>query len=197
MLPAELRLRVAITEDDIYHNGGNGQLYHHQAFRYMYPTTSGLPMYSGPGTHQYTVDCALNAGWVYNNLRATVYIQDEQTYEIIQAATNFLSNIETSLTSVSSPEAQPARLVGNYPNPFNPATKIAFELHRGQQVKLDVYSLEGRHVATLINEPKSAGRHEVIWHGVDSNGKEVASGTYFCRLKAGDAVETVRMSLIR
>jgi flagellar hook assembly protein FlgD len=52
-------------------------------------------------------------------------------------------------------------------------------------------------VRTLVDEPKRAGSHEVIWDGEDDEGKEVASGIYFYQLTAGDYKETKKMALIR
>jgi hypothetical protein len=67
------------------------------------------------------------------------------------------------------------RLYGNHPNPFNPKTTISFALPTAQPVKLAVYSLDGRRIATLLDEPRGAGTHEVTWMGLDDAGQPVAS----------------------
>jgi len=98
------------------------------------------------------------------------------------------------------PDGMPAAgtvLHQNSPNPFNPVTTIAFDLPGVRKVKLEVYSLSGRRIATLVNGPLGAGHHEVIWKGQDDSGFEVASGTYFYRLDAGSHAETKMMVLIR
>jgi hypothetical protein len=67
----------------------------------------------------------------------------------------------------------------NYPNPFNPETVIPYTLAARADVKLSVYDLLGREVATLVSGPQSAGAHAVSW-----NGSQAASGLYFYRLEA-------------
>jgi hypothetical protein len=85
-----------------------------------------------------------------------------------------------------------------YPNPFNPTTTIAYELPRPASVNLFIYDISGRLVRQLKRSVvEGAGKHEVVWNGRDDRGYEVASGTYFYRLEAGDFVETRRMALIK
>jgi len=85
-----------------------------------------------------------------------------------------------------------------YPNPFNPQTTIAFEIPRQELVALRVFDMAGRLVKELITaEPHTPGRHEVVWNGRDDSGRQVASGTYFYRLEAGQYSETKRMVLIK
>jgi len=83
-------------------------------------------------------------------------------------------------------------LAQNFPNPFNPTTKINFSIPKEGFVKLKVYDLTGREVAQLINEVKTAGVYSV-----DFNGVSFASGVYFYKIEAGNFVETKRMMLIK
>jgi hypothetical protein len=89
------------------------------------------------------------------------------------------------------------RLVGNHPNPFNPMTKIAFTLPADGAVKLSIYSLDGRRIATLVDEPRTAGEHEVIWDGRDDAGRAVSSGSYLYRLEAGPMSQVKKMTLMK
>jgi hypothetical protein len=84
------------------------------------------------------------------------------------------------------------QLYQNYPNPFNPSTTISFSIPRTENVSLKVYDLLGREVATLVDGRKEAGEHSVKW-----NAEGFASGVYFCRLKAGDFVQTRKLVLVR
>jgi hypothetical protein len=68
----------------------------------------------------------------------------------------------------------------NYPNPFNPVTVIGFSLPEAGEVVLEVYSVLGQKVETLLHGCQTAGRHEV-----EFNALKLASGTYFYRLQAG------------
>lgn len=85
------------------------------------------------------------------------------------------------LDAPQAPEALPAEfsLMQNYPNPFNPETNIPFALPVRSQVKLSVFDLLGREVATLADGPFEAGLHTVNW-----NASEMSSGVYFYRLDA-------------
>ena len=88
-------------------------------------------------------------------------------------------------------------LGSNYPNPFNPMTKISFSLPEAQNVKLTVYGLDGRKVATLVNESFAAGNHDVVWTGRNDQNQNVASGTYFYRINAGPYSEVRKMTLMK
>jgi len=89
------------------------------------------------------------------------------------------------------------RAFPNYPNPFNPSTRIDFELPASENVELSVFGLDGRRVVQLVDGDLPAGRHTVIWTGCDENGGVVASGTYFYRLKAGAYTKTCKMTLLK
>ncbi len=85
----------------------------------------------------------------------------------------------------------------NHPNPFNPSTTIAFALPAAGQVDLAVFTVDGRRVATLINERLAAGHHSATWDGRDEAGRRLASGAYFYRLRAGDGVLVRRMVMVK
>ena len=82
---------------------------------------------------------------------------------------------------VSRPPSAQAltRLLRNYPNPFNPATKIVFRLERDAQASLRIFDVHGRLVRTLVDSYLAAGQREVEWDGRDDHGRSLASGTYF------------------
>ena len=69
-------------------------------------------------------------------------------------------------------------LKGNYPNPFNPTTKIRFTNDRNSNVKVTVYALTGEKVATIMNKPVNSGAYDVSWNGRNTNGKIVPTGMY-------------------
>ena len=90
----------------------------------------------------------------------------------------------------------------NYPNPFNPATTIEYDLgiNQGprQQVNLSIYNVLGQHVKTLINEEKTIGRYSVRWFGKDEYGETVSSGVYFARMITNHGVvKTRKIMLLR
>ncbi len=85
----------------------------------------------------------------------------------------------------------------NFPNPFNPATTIAFGLKSGGHVSLRIYDATGRVVTTLIDESRSAGSYTAEWNGRGAGGSTVASGVYFYKLNTGEFKETKKMILLR
>ena len=88
-------------------------------------------------------------------------------------------------------------LHANYPNPFNPQTKISFSLVKAGEAELTVYNIKGQKVKTLVNDYIEAGEHSVIWNGKDNDGKDVSSGVYFYRLKTIDTVQNRKMLLLK
>ena len=88
-------------------------------------------------------------------------------------------------------------LKSNYPNPFNPTTTIAFDLPEASDVRLEVYDMMGRRVATLVNGNMAAGRYEATWNARADNGASVASGVYIYRLRAGSFESVKQMVLMK
>ncbi|UCG53027.1 MAG: T9SS type A sorting domain-containing protein [Candidatus Latescibacterota bacterium] len=84
-----------------------------------------------------------------------------------------------------------------YPNPFNPATTIAYTIPETGIVNLRIYDAKGRLVDTLVNDTKSAGEHISTWAGRDASGSPVASGVYFVRLEASGQVQTQKIVLLK
>jgi hypothetical protein len=83
-------------------------------------------------------------------------------------------------------------LHGNYPNPFNPVTEIAFDLPEAGTVSLKVFDVMGREVAVLVNEEKAAGRHTISF-----DARDLPSGMYICRMRANEFTASHKMMLIR
>ena len=93
----------------------------------------------------------------------------------------------------SEPETvESFRLSQNYPNPFNPTTVIEYQLSADSQVQLEVFDLIGRRVARLVDDAMPAGVHQVTFDGA-----QLSSGVYIYRIKAGDFVQTHKMTLIK
>jgi hypothetical protein len=74
--------------------------------------------------------------------------------------------------------------VASFPNPFNPTTTISYQLVEGAKVRLEIYDLTGRMVASLLEGEATAGSHSVMWKGTDQSGNTVASGVYLYRFWA-------------
>ncbi len=93
--------------------------------------------------------------------------------------------------------AAATRLVDIAPNPFNPQTRITYELARSGRVQLEVYDLQGHRVRTLVDVEQAAGRHEEVWNGLDDAGGRAASGLYMARLTAGGVTQMMKMTLVK
>jgi len=89
----------------------------------------------------------------------------------------------------------------NFPNPFNPQTRISYTIAGGHArsvlVSLKIYNILGQSVRTLVDRPQSGGKYEVVWDGKDDHDRDVASGIYFYRLEAGKKALSKRMVVIR
>jgi photosystem II stability/assembly factor-like uncharacterized protein len=83
-------------------------------------------------------------------------------------------------------------LLQNYPNPFNPATTLTYELPRSAHVRIRIFAIDGREVATLVDAQEGAGLHACAW-----NAAGCASGVYFCRLEAGAMSVTTKLMILR
>ena len=101
-------------------------------------------------------------------------------------------------------------LYQNYPNPYNPTTKIKYEIPlgfaaspfnkggtKGGFVTLKVYDVIGNEVATLVNEEKQPGVYEVEFNSHSDEGQNLSSGIYFYQLKAGRFTDTKKMILMK
>jgi hypothetical protein len=88
-------------------------------------------------------------------------------------------------------------LYPNFPNPFNPETRIRFQLAENSNVKLMIYDVLGRKVRTLVSKRMDAGHHVLNWNGLNDAGADVASGMYIYRIKADDFIDHRKMLLIR
>jgi flagellar hook assembly protein FlgD len=97
---------------------------------------------------------------------------------------------------VSTPKH--TELLAAYPNPFNPMTKISYNLSTDAVVNLSVYNITGQEVQRIItNEFRSAGVYRTTWNGQDAFGTVIPSGTYIIVLKAGDVVQSKKVVFIK
>ena len=100
-------------------------------------------------------------------------------------------------TAVGDAPTRPTALVGNWPNPFNPKTRIEFSLAEAGEASLQIYSIDGRLLRTLAAGRRAAGNHDLAWDGLDQHGRPLPSGIYLARLAAGGKLFTHRMTLLK
>lgn len=120
-------------------------------------------------------------------LTVTGYNVIPQTHEITVSSTNGENNGVNSVT----------KLQGNYPNPFNPSTSISFNLKSADDVNIEIYNVMGQKIDTIANGYFDSGEHNIDWNGEDGEGRPVASGVYFYKMKAGRYTSTKKMILMK
>ena len=117
-------------------------------------------------------------------------VPDAGAVVLSKAALSGIQGIET--------DKQPKFLLSqNYPNPFNPETTIIFQLPETAFVSLKIMNMLGQEVVTINQQQYVAGEHRVTWDGKDAKGNIVSSGTYFCRLTAGEISLMRKMTIVR
>ncbi|MCD6097269.1 T9SS type A sorting domain-containing protein [bacterium] len=89
------------------------------------------------------------------------------------------------------------RLGSAYPNPFNTATAVTFDLPKEEFVTIDVINLLGENVKTLVSDTKPAGSYTAIWDGTDESGNVVSAGIYFYRMQAGSFTSVGKMVFVK
>jgi len=85
----------------------------------------------------------------------------------------------------------------NYPNPFNPSTRIDFNLPRPGHLALKIFNVRGELIKTLIDEVRPAGNDFIIWNGTDERGSSVASGVYFYEASSAGERLVEKMVLVK
>jgi hypothetical protein len=90
-----------------------------------------------------------------------------------------------------------AKLLGNYPNPFNPSTTIYYRIDEPSQIELTIYNSKGQKIKKYENHHSSSGEFYYFWDGADDAGNQVSSGVYFYNLKSGKYFSSKRMILMK
>jgi hypothetical protein len=85
----------------------------------------------------------------------------------------------------------------NYPNPFNGTTTVSYSIAAQSRIVLSIYDTAGRAIKVLERKDRGPGRYTSLWNGTDDAGRDVASGVYFCRLRAGKLSQTMKIIYLR
>jgi len=108
---------------------------------------------------------------------------------------------ELDVSPVLDVPANAHQLLANYPNPFNPMTRIPYELAGGSSsvtVRLEIMDLRGRLVKTLVQAQRQTGqRYEAVWDGTNAQGRRMPSGTYLSRLQVGGVQQSRFLTLVK
>jgi hypothetical protein len=89
------------------------------------------------------------------------------------------------------------RLFRNYPNPFNTATNLHFDLLQGQSVELVVFDLHGREVDRILERYLAAGSYQIPWEGTSLYSRDLPTGIYIARLSAVHTSRFIKLVLLK
>ena len=147
-----------------------------------------LPLYKGEG---FKLIATYN-NWTDDTLHFGLLSEDEM---MILFGYYYLGSPKASIEEKSLlPVAFDLRQ--NYPNPFNAETKVEFTLNRNSDVKLYLYDMIGRPVATLLDGEMAAGTHTVNWSALDNKGRLLPSGVYLIKLSVQDQFRVIKAVLL-
>jgi hypothetical protein len=129
-------------------------------------------------------------------------VESNQNYMVLSGWPNNLEIYETPCDTHSSPPGSNRKETGLSlsvsPNPFNPRTRILYELPGPSSVGIEIFDLAGRRVFTSgSSSVMAAGNQEFVWEGKDQNGRQLPSGTYLFWLKAGEYSCSTRLVLLK
>ena len=143
------------------------------------------------GSSNYGLDTD-NTGRTYNNVSNSWEM--ESTGNVM-----FRAITQNAIIGSEEEEIAPANVISltNYPNPFNPVTKINFNMPQAGDATLKIYNTKGQLINTLFDGQADSGNNELIWNGVDNNNKAVSSGLYFYKLETSNKTITNKMMLLK
>ena len=192
---SDLHLRLAIIESGINY----GARIYNQVLRDYLPDQNGIFFTMAQGdTFTHSQEFLIQSGWEETNCAIVAFVQNDTDRMLLQAVQGPVL-APTPVVSETSVIGLPRcyRLDQNYPNPFNASTEICYQTSQYGQVTLKIFNNLGQEVRSLVDAEQKAGQHAITWDGRDNLGRDVASGIFFCRLKAGDFSRTIKMVLLR
>ena len=167
----------------------------------LHPSHSFVPTVSALGiaTSNPFYDIAGDADLLAHTPFDAVYFPAENQEHMTITPENaawFLQEILAPTDAVTTPQPWTIALEPNFPNPFNPATTIRFDVPEPGPARLVIHDASGARVATLVDGPVAPGPTAVRWDGRDAAGRRVAAGVYFYRLEAAGRVLARKMTLL-
>ncbi|MCH7763603.1 MAG: lamin tail domain-containing protein, partial [Candidatus Marinimicrobia bacterium] len=151
---------------------------------------------------------ALYSGWTFPDDSDHDYVTGGNGRLVFQVGNSCVPNtqvrdvyaiFENFTVGIESEDILPLKFAvhENYPNPFNPITKISFDLPEFSPTKVTVWNMLGQKVATLYSGDLPSGRHTITFDARNDNGIVLPSGLYFYRVESGHFVATKKMMLLK
>ena len=160
--------------------------------------TNGLVVWSSEDPGQGTGPRTLFVNWTMANFDQDPGNTEELMAEFIdEFGHHHLLMINEVVAAATPLQSTIISLGASRPNPMFGATTVQFELPESTLVRLNIYDVRGRRVATLANRTMAAGSHALRWNGNDKDGSRVAQGVYFYELKAAGQTRTRKMMVVR
>ncbi|HVO72671.1 MAG TPA: endo-1,4-beta-xylanase [Ignavibacteriaceae bacterium] len=179
---ASTGLPIQITEFDINNSNDASQL---SEYKRVFPL-----LYQHPGVMGITL-----WGWRVGLWQPNAYLFTNSNTERPALAwlRDYLDTVNI-VVSVDAAEGTPRtfQLFNNYPNPFNPSTKIKYNIAAASNVSLKIYDILGREVETLVDQMQSPGQYTVTF-----NAQNLSSGIYLYRIEAGNFIAVKKLILMK
>lgn len=138
--------------------------------------------------------------WVQDSIKSftdsTIKISNPKKWGVRSLETDIAGSVDGKDRVIITPDD--FILNNNYPNPFNPSTKISFELPLNKIISLIIFDVTGKEIRSLEKGKYfTKGNYTVEWNGKNNSGKTVPSGIYFCQLQIGNLVKSIKMNLVK
>jgi pectate lyase len=115
-------------------------------------------------------------------------------YTWLENYLNETGSVPLAVNGYDKPQANDFTLLTNFPNPFNPSTRISYKVLNNTRVLIDIYNILGKHITTLVDENKTPGIYETEWN---ANKSGISSGVFFIRFISGNRIITKKAMLIK
>ncbi len=149
--------------------------------------------------------------FIYPNLKGLAFATDNNDSLYIVARTqtvnaygelsslHFAKGALNGITANDIPELDQSAgmTISTYPNPFNPETKISFNLAKKSKVCISIYNIKGQKVRRLLDQEYEPGSHSIVFDGKDDQGEGIASGIYFVRAENNDQRVMKKIMMIK
>lgn len=154
-------------------------------------------------SHMYSICSAIEySGKIVNDIGrpaadATITIKNLADPDItFSSVTDTTGTFTFVMTNVEERGAFPFKLYGNFPNPFNPQTRISYSLDKASEVKITVFNILGQQVRILNQGFREPGFYTVLWDGKTDSGRTNSAGIYLYKLDAGERFLTSKMLMV-
>lgn len=183
-VPNELEQSIAVT----YNNPGDQDVCQNDLYSEQFYTCSSYPNHNGVIVYP-RVNSPQIIFFTFNYASITNSLEGKN---LLENCLHRLGNVPIGIQTINTEVPESFKVYPNFPNPFNPETRIRFSLQTGSNVKVTVFDLTGREIERLANEYLNSGTYEVMWNANNS-----ASGIYLALVQSKNASGIIKMTLVK